>query len=86
LRSCRASPKIRDLMSGPHTAKDIVEQGREAASRGDWREAYQLLVAVAPEALSPEDLELIGEAASWSGPTERCIEAHERAHAALPGP
>ena len=32
-----------------------------------------------PAALSPGDLELIAEATSWTGPTERCIDASERA-------
>ena len=61
---------------------DLVERGREAAARGSWREAYDLLVSADPEELSPEDLELIGEATSWTGPTERCIEALERAFSA----
>ena len=58
---------------------DLVERGREAAARGAWREAHDLLLSAEPAELSPADLELIGEATSWTGPTERCIEARERA-------
>ena len=58
---------------------ELVEQGREAAARGSWREAYDLLSSVEPAELSPGDLELIAEATSWTGPTERCIDASERA-------
>src|SRR5439155_24072413 len=48
-----------------------------------WREAYDLLTSAdASGDLSPEDLELLAEAASWAGPTERCISARERAYAA----
>ncbi len=60
-------------------ANDFVERGREAAARGAWREAYDLLGSVEPAELSPGDLELIAEATSWTGPTERCIDAAERA-------
>ncbi|HUP24636.1 MAG TPA: adenylate/guanylate cyclase domain-containing protein [Thermoanaerobaculia bacterium] len=69
-------------MSHPHSVSELVERGREAAARGSWREAYDLLVAVNPAELAPEDLELIGEATSWTGPTERCIAARERAYSA----
>jgi class 3 adenylate cyclase len=65
-----------------HLVNELVERGRAAAARGSWRDAYDLLVAAEPGELSPEDLELIGEAASWTGPTERCIEARERAFGA----
>ena len=58
---------------------ELVERGREAAARGSWREAYDLLSSLEPAELSPGDLELIAEATSWTGPTERCIDASERA-------
>lgn len=66
-------------MSDRPSVNELVERGRGAAARGSWREAYDLLVAADPAELAPEDLELIGEATSWSGPTESCIEARERA-------
>ena len=69
-------------MSDPRPVNELVELGREAAARGSWREAYDVLVAVDPAELAPEDLELIGEATSWSGPSESCIEARERAFGA----
>ena len=66
-------------MTEAHAAGDVVELGREAAARGAWREAYDLLNSVDSSELSPRDLELIAEATSWTGPTERCIDASERA-------
>ena len=69
-------------MGSGNPTHELVERGREAAARGSWREAYDLLVAADPAELAPEDLELIGEATSWTGPTERCIAARERAYSA----
>ena len=66
-------------MTEVRPVNDLVERGREAAARGSWREAYDLLSSVEPAELSPGDLELIAEATSWTGPTERCIDASERA-------
>jgi len=66
-------------MDGAHPINELVERGREAAARGTWREAYDLLAEVDSAELSPEDLQLIAEATSWTGPTERCIEVRERA-------
>jgi class 3 adenylate cyclase len=64
------------------TVDDRVARGRDAAAKGAWREAYDLLASVDSAELSPEDLELIGEATSWTGPTEHCIEVRERAYGA----
>jgi class 3 adenylate cyclase len=69
-------------MAQAHSVNELVERGREAAARGEWREAYDLLAAADSAELSPEDLELIGEATSWTGPTEDCIEVRERAYSA----
>ena len=69
-------------MTHAHSVNELVQRGREAAARGAWREAYDLLVAADSPELSAEDLELIGEAASWTGPTEHCIQARERAYSA----
>jgi hypothetical protein len=66
-------------VSSAHPVTEIIERGRNAAARGAWREAYDLLSTVEPAELSPSDLELIAEATSWTGPTERCIDASERA-------
>ena len=66
------------------TIDDPLAQAREAVARRSWREAYDLLTSAdASGDLSPEDLELLAEAASWAGPTDRCISARERAHAAF---
>ncbi len=66
-------------MSEADQVGDVVERGREAAARGSWREAYDLLSSVESAELSPGDLELIAEATSWTGPSDRCIDAAERA-------
>ena len=67
------------VMSEADQVGDVVERGREAAARGSWREAYDLLSSVESAELSPGDLELIAEATSWTGPSDRCIDAAERA-------
>ena len=66
-------------MDDSQPVTELVERGREAAARGSWRDAYDLLSSLEPAELSPGDLELIAEATSWTGPTERCIDASERA-------
>ena len=50
-----------------------LEHGRAAASRREWSEAVEALTAAdRDEALSPDDLELLGNAAWWAGrPTPR---------------
>src|SRR4029078_8806168 len=70
------------LMSDPRQVNELVELGREAAARGSWGETYDVLVAVDPAELATEDPDLIGEATSWSGPSELCIETRERAFGA----
>ena len=70
------------MIDRAHSDDELVQRGRDAAGRGAWREAYDILTAADSAELSPEDLELIGEAASWTGPTERCIEVRERAFSA----
>ncbi len=63
-------------------ADNSLEQARDAIERHAWREALDLLTAVdASEDLSPEDLERLAEAAFWTGRTDECIEALERAYA-----
>ncbi len=64
------------------TTDDPLQQARDAISSHAWREALDLLTAVdASEDLSPEDLERLAEAAFWTGRTDKCIEALERAYA-----
>ena len=60
----------------------LLERGREAASRGDWQEAYDLLVE-AGAAQSPDraDLSLFADVAYAAGHLDVTIEVWERAHA-----
>ena len=59
-----------------------VESGREAVSRRAWQEAWETLAEVDRDAsLSPQDLELLADAAWWSGHPDDSIGALERAYA-----
>ena len=61
----------------------LVERARDAAARGDWQNAFDLLVeADADGLLPPADLPLLGEVAYAAGDLDVAIEAWERAHAA----
>jgi tetratricopeptide (TPR) repeat protein len=58
-----------------------VPGAREAAARGDWEEAYALLMkADADGLLGPAELPLLGEVAYAAGHLDVTIEAWERAH------
>jgi tetratricopeptide (TPR) repeat protein len=59
-----------------------VASAREAAGRGDWEEAYDVLVKADQDGLAgPADLALLGEVAYAAGHLDVTIEAWERAHA-----
>jgi tetratricopeptide (TPR) repeat protein len=59
-----------------------VERAGEAAARGEWKAAYDLLTeADADGLLGPAELPLLGEVAYASGHLDATIEAWERAHA-----
>jgi tetratricopeptide (TPR) repeat protein len=59
-----------------------VQRAREAAARGDWEEAYDLLTeADADGLLGRADLPLLGEVAYAAGHLDVTIEAWERTHA-----
>jgi len=61
----------------------LVERARDAATRGDWQNAFDLLVAAdADGVLAPADLPVLGEVAYAAGDLDVAIEAWERAHAA----
>ena len=61
----------------------LVEFGREAMTRRSWDEAFRSLSAAdSAGALSPADLELLGEAAVWTDHHDQSIDARQRAHAA----
>ena len=64
-----------------HVVDDAREAGREAAARGAWTEAYEILVAAEKE-LPPEDLERLAEAAWWVGRLDESIERREAAYKA----
>jgi tetratricopeptide (TPR) repeat protein len=60
----------------------IIERARQAAGRGEWREAYDLLAAADANApLTGSDLELFADTAYAAGHVDATIEAWERAHA-----
>ena len=61
----------------------LVERARDAAARGDWQQAFDLLMeADADGLLAPADLPVLGEVAYAAGHLDVTIEAWERAHAA----
>src|SRR5215213_3589605 len=60
----------------------LLEKGREAASRGDWQQAYDLLVeADGGRSLDGADLSLLADVAYAAGHLDVTIELWERAHA-----
>jgi tetratricopeptide (TPR) repeat protein len=61
----------------------LVDRARDAAARGDWQQAFDLLMqADAGGLLAPTDLPVLGEVAYAAGHLDVTIEAWERAHAA----
>ena len=61
----------------------VGERARDAASRRDWQQAFDLLMeADATGRLAGADLALLGEVAYAAGHLDVAIEAWERAHAA----
>ena len=61
----------------------VGERARDAATRGDWQAAFDLLVeADADGLLAASDLPLLGEVAYAAGHLDVTIEVWERAHAA----
>lgn len=62
---------------------DTLELGRDGVRRHAWTEAMEALAAAdRADALGAEDLELLGEAAWWSGHPDDATDALERAFAA----
>ena len=61
----------------------LVERAHSAAARGDWQQAFDLLMeADADGLLAPTDLPVLGKVAYAAGHLDVTIEAWERAHAA----
>ncbi|HET6745277.1 MAG TPA: adenylate/guanylate cyclase domain-containing protein [Candidatus Limnocylindria bacterium] len=70
--------QTRDL---PDTS--LVEVGRAALERHEWRAAFDALKqADEQEQLPPQALELLAQAAWWTGQLPLAIDAHERGYAA----
>jgi len=60
-----------------------LETGREAIRRHDWRKAHDLFTAAdLAGGLVPADLEMLADAAWWTGRLGACITARERAYTA----
>ena len=67
-------------------AADSLEPGRDAVKRHAWTEAVEAFAAADRDVgLSPEDLELMGEAAWWSGRPDEASDTLERAFTAYVG-
>ena len=65
------------------TQAALVEKGQTALDRHEWRVAFDALSAAdAQGALPPDALELLAQAAWWTGQLPVAIEARERAFAA----
>ena len=63
--------------------RSLIEPARAAAARGDWQQAYDLLMAAdADQLLSRTDLPLLGEVAYAAGHLDVTIEAWERTFSA----
>ena len=62
----------------------VVDRARDAAARGDWQVAFDLLMeADADGLLEPGDLPVLGEVAYTAGHLDVTIEVWERAHAGV---
>jgi hypothetical protein len=60
----------------------VIQRAREAASRGDWQEAFDLLMKADADGLAgPADLPVLGEVAYAAGHLDVAVGAWERAHA-----
>jgi hypothetical protein len=62
--------------------RDVVQRARDAASRGDWDEAFDLVMKADADGLvSTDDLPVLAEVAYAAGHLDVTIEVWERAHA-----
>ena len=60
-----------------------LDDGRAAAARHAWRQAYDAYAQVDAAELTPEDLEHFADAAWWTGRLEEAMNVRERAYAAF---
>ncbi len=71
------------MASTPEPTQSVVERARIALGRHEWRAALdELTTADAAGELPPEGLDLLAQAAWWTGQLPAAIEARERAFAA----
>jgi tetratricopeptide (TPR) repeat protein len=71
-----------EAMGTAAAPSDPLEGGRQAASMRAWPEAFRALEAADSTApLAPAELELLGEAAMWTGHPDASVEARTRAYA-----
>ena len=64
-------------------AHESLEAGREAAARYAWKEAYELLSAANTDGvLTAEDVDVLAQAAWWTGRLEEALALRERAYTA----
>jgi class 3 adenylate cyclase len=67
----------------PQTMSESLEEGREAVRTHAWARAFDQLTAADRErALAAGDLELLAQAAWWTGRLDGCIAARERSYSA----
>jgi tetratricopeptide (TPR) repeat protein len=74
---------LRGFAAGaPASVTGLVEVGRAAAARRAWDDAYAALSSAAAATLGVSDLELLGDAATWTGRFDASNAAREQAYAA----
>src|SRR5687767_7425191 len=63
--------------------QESLESGREAAARHAWKEAFELLSAADTDGvLTAKDVDMLAQAAWWTGRLEEALALRERAYAA----
>jgi class 3 adenylate cyclase len=60
---------------------DSLEAARDAVNRQTWRSAFEAYSTVDRSTLTPQDFELFGDAAWWTGRLDEAIKQRERAYA-----
>ncbi len=75
-----SDPAREQTLAGPGDREQVIAIARSAAGRQAWAEAFAAFTrADADGGLCAEDLELLGDAAWWSGDIDAAIAARERA-------
>ena len=73
----------RRAVSAPVPSVEDIQRGREAASRGSWSDAYEILRTVDQGALEARDLEILADAAWWNCAPDESIAYRQKAYAAF---